>query len=59
MITRQESGVATPALQPRGHNYDTVVELVAERGGEDLGQHPQGRQSRGEWALNSDDTLAR
>jgi transposase len=31
VITRHESGGAAPARAPRGHNYDTVVELVIER----------------------------
>jgi transposase len=31
VIARHESGAAGPARQPRGHNYDTVTGLVAER----------------------------
>jgi hypothetical protein len=31
VIDRHESGGAPPAPQPREHNYDAVVELVAER----------------------------
>ena len=31
VIARHESGGAAPARQPRGRNYDAVVELVAER----------------------------
>jgi transposase len=31
VIARQESGTAGPVRAPRGHNYDRVVELVAER----------------------------
>jgi transposase len=31
VIARHESGGATPARQPRGRNYDGVIELVAER----------------------------
>ena len=38
VIARHESGGVAPARQPRGHNYDSVTELVAERGGEDQGK---------------------
>ncbi len=31
VIARHESADGTPARVPRGHNYDSVVELVAER----------------------------
>jgi transposase len=31
VIARHESGGAPPARVPRGHNYDAVVDLVAER----------------------------
>jgi transposase len=31
VIARHESGGARPARVPRGHNYDAVIELVAER----------------------------
>lgn len=31
VIARHESGVAAAARRPRGHNYDSVTELVAER----------------------------
>ncbi len=31
VIARHESGGAPPARQSRGHNYDTVADLVAER----------------------------
>jgi len=31
VIARHESGAAAAARQPRGHNYDSVTELVAER----------------------------
>src|SRR3954447_19006311 len=31
VIARHEAGGAPPARMPRGHNYDAVVDLVAER----------------------------
>jgi transposase len=31
VIARHESGGVAPARQPRGHNYDSVTELVTER----------------------------
>jgi len=38
VIARHESGVTAPARQVRGHNYDAVVELVAERVEKSKGQ---------------------
>ena len=37
VIARHEAGGGAPARAPRGHNYDVVAALVAERVDEDVG----------------------
>ena len=39
VIARQEAGGAAPARVPRGHNYDGVAALVAERGEKTSGRN--------------------
>ena len=38
VIARHEAGGAAPARRPRGHNYDVVADLVAERVGRTSGR---------------------
>jgi hypothetical protein len=38
VIARREAGGAVPARAPRGHNYDEVADLVAERLGKTSGR---------------------